>query len=118
MLLRQVHPTWIDDGRPTSQAFTPSPKDHSKLSVYDGDQIEAAEAWRHFTQEQGLSSIGVLAVTVAECVALSVEARPDPAPFKEHAVIDFGALAGNPAKKVGRKLRDKAMDRGWLHRAE
>lgn len=114
-LLRQVNPNWLVNGRPTSQTFTPSPKDEGKLSVYDGDQIDAADAWRHFTRELERTSIGVLAVTVAECRAQSVEARPDPAPFKEHAVIDFGALSGKPAKKVGRRLRDLAMARGWQY---
>lgn len=115
-LLRQINPSWIEDGRPTSMAFTPSPKDEGRLSVYDGDQIDAADSWRHFTEVQGLASIGVLAVTVAECEEESVQPQADPEPFEEHAVIDFNSLSGSQAKKVGRRLRDRAMDRGWLFR--
>ena len=39
LLLRQIHPSFVQDGRVTSQAFRPTPKDESLLSVYDGDQI-------------------------------------------------------------------------------
>jgi hypothetical protein len=48
-LLRQVHPSFVQAGRVTSQAFRPTPKDRSLLSVYDGDQITPEAAWIHFT---------------------------------------------------------------------
>ena len=35
ILLRQIHPIWIQQGRVTSQAFRPTPKDENKLSVFD-----------------------------------------------------------------------------------
>lgn len=43
-LHRQVHPSWVQDGRATSQAFKPTPKDNGRLSVYDGDQMVAEKA--------------------------------------------------------------------------
>lgn len=39
LLLRQVNPRWIREGRVTSQVFRPTPKDEKKLSVYDGAKI-------------------------------------------------------------------------------
>ena len=36
LLHRQVHPSWIQEGRITSQAFSPTPKDLGLLSVYLG----------------------------------------------------------------------------------
>ena len=60
LLYRQVHPSWIEDDFPTSQAFTPTPKDELRLSVYDGDEISAASSWEHYTG-QGLLSSGVVA---------------------------------------------------------
>jgi len=49
-VLRQIHPGFVQDGRPSSQAFRPTPKDEQKLSVYDGDQITPANAFEHYTQ--------------------------------------------------------------------
>ena len=48
LLLRQIHPSFIQQGRVTSQAFRPTPKDEMKLSVYDGDQMTPEEAFEHF----------------------------------------------------------------------
>jgi hypothetical protein len=36
LLFRQVHPSFVRDGRPSSQAFRPTPKDDRKLSVARG----------------------------------------------------------------------------------
>lgn len=47
LLHRQVHPSWIQEGRVTSQAFKPTPKDEGMLSVYDGDVSGPEESWRH-----------------------------------------------------------------------
>jgi hypothetical protein len=62
-LYRQVHPSWVQAGRITSQVFKPTPKDENKLSAYDGDRISAEKAWIHYTRELSLSSCGVVAVT-------------------------------------------------------
>ena len=34
VLRRQVHPTFMDDGQPSSQAFVPTKKDEGKLSSF------------------------------------------------------------------------------------
>ena len=106
LLFRQIHPTWTQNERVTSQAFTPTPKDNSKLSVYDGDQITAEGAWKHYRQSQGLDSVGVLAVTVAECEAQNATAQPDPTPFPEHAVIDFSALTNSQEEEGGKASQE------------
>jgi hypothetical protein len=64
LLLRQVHPGFVQNDRPSSQIFRPTPKDELKLSVYDGDLITPEQSWKHFTGELGYRSVGVLAVTV------------------------------------------------------
>src|SRR4051812_45422248 len=84
LLLRQVHPAFVQSGRVSSQAFRPTPKDQSLLSAYDGDMIPARASWTHYTVELGLSSAGTLAVTVQECMIESLAVRPDPDPFPEH----------------------------------
>ncbi len=115
LLLRQVHPAWVQSGRVTSQVFKPTPKDQQCLSVYNGDQITAADSWRHFTADLGCQSVGVLAVSVAECRQQNLEARPDPRPFPEHAVIDFGQHRGTQIEARAKQLRDFAVARRWQY---
>ena len=67
LLFRQVNPGWIREGRVTSQAFKPTAKDEKKLSVYDGDQVTAQQAYVHYTSRLGLPSVGVMAVNVPLC---------------------------------------------------
>jgi len=118
LLLRQVHPAWIQSGRVTSQLFKPTPKDQKRLSVYDGDQVTAEESWNHFTGHSGRSSIGVMAVTVGECHALELPAAPDPEPFPAHAVIRFDECSNAQAEKKAKILKSHAVSRGWQYQVE
>lgn len=115
LLLRQIHPGFVQDGRPSSQAFRPTPKDEQKLSVYDGDQIPPADAWKHYATDLKLASSGVMAVSMAECGTLELPVTPDPAPFPEHALIDFTAYGKSATEKKAKLLKAKAEARGWLY---
>ena len=112
LLFRQISPSWIKNGRVTSQAFKPTPKDEQKLSVYDGDQITAESAWRHFIN-QGLKSDGVLAVAKFECLDNGLAVSSDSGTFPEHVLIDFSGLTASGVKKVAEKLKRHANERGW-----
>ena len=117
LLLRQIHPSWFKDGRATSQAFYPTPKDNGFLSVHDGDQITAEAAWNRYTIE--LESVGVLGVTLAECELQQVRVIPDSQPDSpEHALLDFTGFGSSKTKRVARQLVRNANDRGWLFRVE
>ena len=116
LLLRQVSPTWIQEGYPTSQAFKPSAKDHGRLSVYDGDMITAEESWLHHTQKLGLISVGVVAVSCDECAALDLPVAPDPEPFPSHVVIHFTGYTNSQIKDKARLLSELANERGWQYR--
>ena len=117
LLLRQINPAWIQDGHITSQVFRPTPKDSKRLSVYDGDQISAEDAWSHYVKELGLSSVGVMAVTVAECDKQDLPVTPDPAPFSEHVVIEFDGCSNSQIKTKAKLLTQAAEARGWQYRA-
>ncbi|HEX6041512.1 hypothetical protein [Longimicrobium sp.] len=117
ILLRQIHPTFVQQGRVTSQAFRPTPKDENRLSAYDGDQIGPEPAWHHFTAVLGFASVGVMGVNVAECAALHLPVEPDPEPFPEHVVIDFSGMDKPAIEKLAKKLRSIADARGWLYQA-
>ncbi len=118
LLHRQVHPSWVQQGRITSQAFRPTPKDQQRLSVYDGDQISPEAAWTHYTDALGFASTGVMSVSVAECAAQALSAAADPTPFPEHVLIDFSRLAENRIKAKAKLLKAAAEARGWQYQAE
>lgn len=115
LLLRQIHPSFIQAGRITSQAFRPTPKDENKLSVYDGDQITAEAAWQHFTSNPIFRSAGVMAVTQGQCVELALEVIANGEPFPEHASIDYSAFAKSEVEKKAKVLKGYAQARGWLY---
>lgn len=115
LLLRQIHHSFVQDGRPSSQAFRPTPKDEQKLSVYDGDQISPTEAFEHYTKVLKLDSSGVLAVSKEECEMLDLLVTPDPATFQEHALIDFSAYGKSATEKKAKLLKARAEARGWLY---
>lgn len=116
LLLRQVNPQFIQDGRLSSQVFRPFPKDENKLSVYDGDMITAEQSWKHFTG-LGYKSSGVVAVSVQECDGQSLIAVSSPKIFKEHAHIDFSGFSKSQVEAKAKKLLILAIARGWLHKA-
>ena len=116
LLLRQVSPSWLIDGRITSQVFRPTRKDDGLLSTYDGDRITPRDAWKHYTATLNYQSVGVVAVTVAECQLKSLPVRGDPkVNFLEHVVIDFRSVTtSKEMERLSKDLKMFAMSRDWL----
>lgn len=115
-LHRQVHPSWVQDGRITSQAFTPTPKDAGLLSVYDGKQIAAEPSFIHYTTVQKLTAAGTVTVTAVEASAVGLPWRLDPEPFPEHAVIDYTGLpTAGKIKAKAQSLAERARQRDWTY---
>ena len=114
LLLRQIHPSFMQAGRITSQAFRPTPKDENKLSVYDGDKLTAVAAWTHFTRAPECRSVGVMAVTKGQCVELALGVNADGVPFPEHASIDYSNFTKSEIEKKAKVLKGYAQTRGWL----
>jgi hypothetical protein len=126
ILLRQVHPSFLDNGEATSQAFFPFPKDKGLLSVDDGDLTTAAAAFTHFTEKRKLESAGTWGVSCAEVKSTELDYRSDPVAEDKaqgipanpaHAVIDFGARDEKACRKLARKLKAYANTRKRLHPA-
>ena len=117
LLYRQIHPNFVQNGRPTSQAFRPTLKDENKLSVYDGDKIQPKASWEHYTGTLGLSSIGVMAVSNAECSAQALSVLADAADYPEHCSIDFTGLAKGAVEKAAKILAKCAITRDWLYQS-
>ena len=118
LLLRQISPSWLDDGDPTSQAFIPTAKDKGYLSVYNGDMVTAEESWLYHTQELGLISVGVVAVSLGECAALELSVEPDPAPFPSHVIIKFTGYTNSRIRDKAKVLSILAEKRGWQYRPD
>lgn len=109
---------WIQSGTVSSQAFRPRPSDNKQLSVYDGDRITPRDAWSHYTRDDRSPPLGVLAVTVLECISQDLPVLHDPQTFPEHVLIDFSKLGTNQIKRRSALLRDLAVARGWQFRID
>jgi hypothetical protein len=123
LLLRQVHPSFVQAGNVssqvfsvTSQAFKPTLKDEYKLSVYNGDKFSGEASHEHFTNTGANKSFGVMAVTPAECAIESLCCEENNDPFDGHAFIDFAGLTSSQIDKKAKILRNAASKRGWLFR--
>jgi len=114
LLWRQIHPSWVQGNRATSQSFRPTPKDRGMLSVYDSNSIDAEGSWRAYTSK--FQSYGVLAVTYGECEACGVAVVADPIPGAEaHALLDFRPFSVREARIIAANLASAANSRGWQY---
>lgn len=120
LLLRQIHPNFVQAGRVTSQAFRPTPKDEGYLSVDNGDRVQPLFAWQRYTANLNCKSAGVMAMSCADCVELSLPVIEDaePYPYPEHCSIDFSAYTKPDIERKAKVLRSKAQLRGWLYQAD
>jgi hypothetical protein len=122
LLFRQVHPSWVREGRITRQAFQPTSKDELKLSVARSSVTDAKGAYEHHTLQLGLASMGSWAVSVGECRLQSLVVLEDPLtspphafPDPAHAVVDFAGLSRGQRELKGAILVRAAEARGRLY---
>lgn len=118
LLHRQVHPTFLRDGRLSSQAFKPNSGDDGQLSVARGSLASAKAAYERYIARKR-ASCGVWSVTLTECAAVSAPAYADPLEDDDaHAVINFNEVATKSQwDKVADKLAACARARGCQHAA-
>ena len=116
LLFRQVHPSWVQDGVPSSQVFKPTKKDAGMLSIALGSKTSPERAFDHHTQVLKLKSAGTWAVTVGEVkgVGLGSYAQPlDDNP--DHGFIDFREIGRGQIERSAKLLLAKARNRGCLY---
>ena len=53
LLYRVVNSNYVQDGKVSSQAFRPRPRDRKRLSVYDGDRISPDCPCAHLAKIEG-----------------------------------------------------------------
>lgn len=114
LLLRQIHPAFMQQDKMTSQAFRPTPKDEKLLSVDNGDKVSAVEAWARFIENPQCQSAGVMAVSYQECTSEALNVIEDGTPYPEHCSIDFNDLSNGHINAKSKKLRFFAEQRDWL----
>ena len=116
-LLRQIHPTFMQNGQPTYIAFRPFPRDEGHLSVYDGDMISAEQSYKYHTGTRNLKSGGVMGVLVKECSSIELPTASSPEEFEEHAHIDFTKYGDKKdIVEKSKGLLDFALKRDWMHK--
>ena len=120
LVYRQVHRKHVDESlQPASIVFNPfvtggqEGKRHRILSVYDGAQVSAEDAHRHYTRELGLSSAGVLAVSIEECEERGIRVDYDGLGFPAHVSLHFPRLSRRATGLLAHELFELAMARGW-----
>jgi len=118
LLFRQVHPSFIDNGEPTSQAFRPTQKDRGKLSVDRSSLTTAKNSFDLFV-ENGFQSDAVYGLTVGEFNKENINCFPDPLDTNPinpaHASADFSSFGNSDQKKIAKRLKSKATTRGQLY---
>jgi hypothetical protein len=116
VLMRQINPNFFIDEYLSSQAFTPFPKDEGRLSVYDGDIMNAQQSFLHFTETLRFKSVGVWGITNTEVEKTGLTGNPDPLQdFSAHAFVDFRSVSTKEWRKLAKKLRTFAVNRGRLY---
>lgn len=117
VLLRQVLPEWIQEGRPSSAAFSPNSGDSGSLSVDRNSIMEPKLAFEAYLG-RGLRSGGVWGVSVGECKAEGLACYADQMDDNPaHALVHFGEATKSAQRRTGARLRERAHVRGCLHAA-
>jgi hypothetical protein len=124
VMLRQVHPRFFVEGRPSSQVFRPEARDEGLLSVHQEAMISAETAYANHVRA-GFGSCGVVGILVSECASEGVGLKvleaplsttdkpPDHADDPAHAAIDFRNLGATTSEKRGRRLANMSWARGF-----
>jgi len=115
-LYRQVHPQWIVESEPSSQAFKPTRKDEGMLSIALGSKTTAEDAFLHHTEVLRLASGGTWAVTVGEVAAFDLSSFEQPLEDSPaHGFIDLRGLGRRAMESKARLLVAKARNRGCVY---
>lgn len=123
LIYRQAHVNHVDESfQARSSVFNPlvtggqEGKRLRVLSAYDGGQVTAESAYQHYTGELGLSSAGVVAVSVEECLERGIQVDFDGLGFPAHVTLRFPRLSRRETGLLADELIELAMARGWQYR--
>ena len=112
LLLRIVHPAWMEDSTLSSLVFRPSRGE--PISVFDGSMITPEDAFHRFSKDH--VAYGVVGVSVGEVLGLGITIEEDREPYPEHTSLVFPDCTKREERKLSGELRDCALSRGWLYK--
>lgn len=126
LLHRNVHPTFVINGRLTSSIFKPKKSDAGELSVQRDSLAPPPEAHRRYTQPRiingelkSLSSAGTCSVSVGQCASVGLKAYADPLtdepPDDSHALVDMKNLSTSARERKAKDLIDIVGDTNWTY---
>lgn len=118
LLTRQVHPSQMAEGRPSSRSFTPTEKDKGLLSADRESLLSPREAYERYLERKQLTEAGgTWGVSIQEFANLGLASYTDQiADNSAHVLVDFTSV-GDARKQqtVGKLAYAKAKARGRLH---
>jgi hypothetical protein len=118
LLMRQVHPSQITEGRPAQSTFTPTDNDNGLLSADRESLISPKMAYERYLRNKNLAAAGgTWGVSVKEFLDLGLKSHADPLPENmAHALVDFTLVADRKQWRAkGKLVYARARDRGRLY---
>lgn len=117
ILMRQVHPNMMQEGRLWSGAFTPTKFDEGLLSADRDSIITPKDAYERYLRQKKLTQAGgVWGVNIGEFEAIGLLCYSDALPDNTaHALVDYAAKGADKEKGLGKLAYAKATARGRLY---
>lgn len=117
ILMRQVHPNMMQEGRLWSGAFTPTKVDNGLLSADRDSVISPKDAYERYLKLKALTQAGgSWGVSVNEFKAIDLVCYADPiADNAAHVLVDYAAKGADKEKGLGKLAYAKASARGRLY---
>jgi hypothetical protein len=123
VLLRQIHPTFFENGEPSSDRFRPSQLDKNLLSLDRNSMVSPAQSHANY-EGAGRKSAAVFGVTVGEFMIENIDCLHDPldstpvqAANPAHASANYERHDLKQQKLIAKRLKRVAIARGCLHLA-
>ena len=117
LLMRQVHPNMMQEGRLWSGAFTPTKVDNGLLSADRDSLISPKDAYERYLKLKALAQAGgSWGVSINEFKVIDLVCYSDPIPDNDaHALVDFAAQGAGKEKGLGKLADARASARGRLY---
>lgn len=117
LLMRQVHPNVMQEGRLWSGAFTPTKADAGLLSADRDTVISPKDAYERYLKAKTLTQAGgSWGVSIDEFLGMGLICYADVlADNDAHALVDFAAMGADKEKGLGKLAYAKASARGRLY---
>lgn len=117
LMMRQVHPNMMQEGRLWSGAFAPTKADNGLLSADRDSVISPKDAYERYLKLKALAQAGgTWGVSTSEFNAIDLMCYSDPLPDNDaHVVVDYAAKGAEREKGLSKLAYARASARGRLY---